>query len=81
MLKRKVICPERVHEKFKYEKILLGFEERDDKAPLVFYMHCDDMKCKTWWRIVFDEKGRYYAEALPKDYHIDFHKIPVPVKC
>lgn len=86
--KRKVLCPEKIHEKHKYEKILFGFEERIDKAPLVFYIHCDDIKCKTWHRIVFDEQGHYYVEPLKKvspttgkRINITFEKIPVPVKC
>ena len=79
LLKRKILCPEKIHLKFKYEKILLGFEERGNKVPLVFYVHCDDMKCKRWFKVVFDENGCYYVKPLPKNYHIDFHKIPVPV--
>lgn len=78
---QKVVCPGNRHEQFKYTKFLFGFEERVCGAPLVFYVHCDDMNCKTWFKITFVENGSYYAEALPKDYHINFKKIPVPVKC
>jgi len=53
-----------VHNQFKYDKFLLGFEERRGERPLVFYV-----------------RGNYYVELLPKNYHINFSKIPVPVKC
>ena len=64
------------------------YKERRDKSPLTFYVHCGAARCKQWYRIEFDELGRFlvvplkkYNPKTNKDYHIDMNNVPVPVKC
>ena len=83
----KILCPGEKHRRYRYEKILFGYEERPG-APRVFYVHCDDVGCKNWHKVTFNENGNFFIEVLPKknpktnrNLFINFIKIPAPEKC
>ena len=84
---KKILCPGKKHRTYKYEKILIGYDELPDRPPRVFYVHCDDIGCKFWHKITFNEDGTFFVEVLPKkdksrrNVYLNFAKIPVAEKC
>jgi len=77
-MKYKVLCPnDKAHRG--YTKTLFIFEPSRNGTPSKLYLHCDDMHCKSWMRIEFNDLGGVRIIKLPKDYHIDFERCPTLV--